>query len=132
MYRVRVATLGFVLLTLVTFSMFPDGDPVAGRQIYDRCIGCHSPERDRTGPRHCGLLGRVAGRVTGFDYSDVMRDSGIVWVAQTLDQFLASPLTYMPGTNMGFAGIKDPMRRRDLIAYLEQISVSPELCRHNP
>ncbi|HEX7417437.1 MAG TPA: hypothetical protein VF315_05210, partial [Steroidobacteraceae bacterium] len=46
----------------------PHGDPKAGQEIYARCIACHALAYDRTGPRHCGLLGRRAGSVKGFGY----------------------------------------------------------------
>lgn len=96
----------------------PAGDPERGRAIYGRCIGCHALKYNRTGPLHCGLFGRRAGSVGGFRYSKAMRRSGIVWTAKTLDRFLAAPLRAVPGTRMGYAGIKKPNERADLIAYL--------------
>src|SRR3546814_14315111 len=42
------------------------GDPGRGAAIYERCQACHSLERNRTGSRHCGLLGRQAGAVADF------------------------------------------------------------------
>jgi cytochrome c len=90
-----------------------------GAELYERCAACHSLERDRTGPRHCGLFGRRAGSVAGFEYSDAMRESGIVWDESTLDRFLAAPTRTVPGTSMGYAGIDDARERRDLIAYLK-------------
>ncbi len=94
------------------------GDPARGEAVYARCFACHSLDADRTGPRHCGLLGRRAGSVPGFDYSPAMRASGLVWNAKTLDRFLADPVGTVPGTSMGYAGIKDARERADLIAYL--------------
>ncbi|MCD6674372.1 MAG: cytochrome c family protein, partial [Burkholderiaceae bacterium] len=84
----------------------PVGDPAAGAKIYTRCEACHALAYDRTGPRHCGLIGRKAGSVPGFDYSDAMKRSGIVWNAKTLDRFLADPMKAVPGTTMGYAGVK--------------------------
>ena len=104
------------------------GDAQAGEAIYARCLACHALAYDRTGPRHCGLIGRRAGSVKGFPYSEAMRRSNIVWSEKTLDRFLAHPLKTMPGTAMGYAGITDPKERADLIAYLEQADASPE-CR---
>lgn len=95
------------------------GNPGRGAAIYERCQACHSLERNRTGPRHCGLLGRSAGSVATFRrYSAALRDSGIVWDAESLDRFLAAPLEAVPGTRMGYAGVKDPQERADLIAFL--------------
>jgi cytochrome c len=41
-----------------------------------------------------------------------------VWGAASLDRFLADPLGTVPGTRMGYAGVKDPLERTDLIAFL--------------
>ena len=104
------------------------GDPKAGEAIYSRCLACHALAYDRTGPRHCGLIGRRAGSVKGFAYSEAMKRSKIVWSEKTLDRFLANPLKAVPGTAMGYAGVTDKKERADLIAYLEQANSSPE-CR---
>ena len=65
------------------------------------------------------VLGRL-GSVPGFAYSDPMKNSGIVWSEQTLDQFLQGPRKMVPGTKMTYAGVADPQDRADLIAYLKQ------------
>lgn len=99
------------------------GDPARGEHIYERCFACHAIDRDRTGPRHAGLFGRVAGSVPGFPYSAAMKQAGLrglVWNAKTLDAFLENPTGYIPGTRMGYAGIKDAQERADLIAYLQK------------
>jgi cytochrome c len=64
--------------------------------------------------------------VPGFEYSPAMRRSGIVWTAKTLERFIADPLKAVPGTAMGYAGVKDAAERRDLIAYLQAANKSPE------
>jgi cytochrome c len=100
-------------------SSFGGGDAARGATIYERCQACHALERNRTGPRHCGLFGRPAGTVVGFrGYSAALSNSGIVWDAASLDRFLADPLGTVPGTRMGYAGVKDPQERTDLIAFL--------------
>jgi cytochrome c len=93
-----------------------------GEQVYARCQACHALGYDRTGPRHCGLFGRRAGSVPGFAYSDAMKRSDIIWTAKTLDRFLADPAATVPGTSMGYAGVRDPAERRALIAYLKEAS----------
>jgi cytochrome c len=98
------------------------GDSARGKTIYGRCMACHSLDRDRTGPRHEGLIGRRVGSVPGFQYSPAMRkagEAGMVWTEATLDRFLENPTRFMPGTRMGYAGIKDPQERADLIAFLK-------------
>ena len=104
------------------------GDPKNGEAIYARCLACHALAYDRTGPKHCGLFGRRAGSVKGFEYSAAMKQSKIVWNEKTLDHFLANPLQAVPGTAMGYAGVTDAKERADLIAYLKQANESAQ-CR---
>ena len=101
------------------------GDAARGEQLYSRCAACHALAYDRVGPRHCGLLGRRAGAVSGFDYSDAMKRSKRVWNAKTLDRFLADPVRTVPGTTMTYAGVPDPEERADLIAYLGSAKCGP-------
>ncbi len=118
--RVRICALALAWLALGSAAASADGDPVKGEQIYHRCQGCHSIDRNRIGPMHKGLFGRPAGSVPGFAYTDAMKNSGIVWSEQTLDQFLQGPRKMVPGTKMTYAGVADPQDRADLIAYLKQ------------
>lgn len=104
----------------IAASARPQGDPRNGEAIYQRCLACHALAYDRTGPRHCALFGRRAGSVKDFAYSEAMKRSRIVWNQKTLDRFLASPLTAIPGTAMGYSGVQDDKERADLIAYLER------------
>lgn len=123
---------GLALVAVMTQSAAASRDAAAparikaGEAVYGRCIACHSLAYDRTGPRHCGLFGRRAGSVSGFTYSDAMKKSKIVWNERTLDRFLADPMKAMPGTSMGYAGVKDDQDRADLIAYLRQANDMPE------
>ena len=104
------------------------GDPNRGAEIYGRCLACHALGYNRTGPRHCGLIGRKAGSAAGFDYSEAMRRSGLVWDRASLDRFLADPLGMVPGTTMTYDGVKDPVDRADLIAYLIAAGRSKQDC----
>jgi cytochrome c len=108
-------------------------DAARGGAIYSRCAACHALAYDRTGPRHCGLLGRRAGSVAGFAYSEAMKRSRLTWDAKTLDRFLADPMGVVPGTSMGYAGVKDAKERADLIAFLRQAGAPGSRdCRATP
>ena len=91
----RVVAVG-VLALCVTASAAATPDAMRGEQIYSRCLACHALGFDRVGPRHCGLFGRMAGSVPGFDYSLAMKNSKIRWNEKTLDRFLAKPLAMVP------------------------------------
>lgn len=101
-------------------------DVPRGEQVYARCLACHALAHDRVGPRHCGLLGRRAGSVPGFAYSQAMKDSRLTWDEKTLGWFLAQPLKAVPGTSMTYDGVPDPRDRADLIAYLRHANDTPE------
>ena len=68
------------------------------------------------------IVGRKAGTIEGFAYSDANKAAGgkgLTWTEDVLFKYLENPLTFMPGTKMAFAGLKDPQDRKDLIAYLK-------------
>lgn len=121
------ATALFMLSLPVTAT--PPADLSAGQASYAKCMGCHSPEYNRTGPLHCGLLGRQSASVKGYDYSQAMRNAGIVWNIDTLNRFLQAPLEIVPGTSMGFAGIPNNEERLNLIAWLATLNQSSDQCR---
>ena len=106
----------------------PTGNVASGEQVYARCMACHSLTENRIGPRHCGVFGRRAGTVPGFDYSPAMRGAKIVWNEKTLNAFIADPLKYLPGTSMVFAGVPDPKERADVITWLKAASLESSSC----
>jgi cytochrome c len=112
--------LAAAFITPVQAGELPAGDATRGETIYHKCQGCHSIDRNRVGPKHQGLFGRRAGSLPDFNYSQAMKNSGIVWNEETLDRFLADPRGVVPGTKMTYAGIKNPQDRADLIAYLKE------------
>lgn len=125
-----------VLLAVTSADAASDAEADAlrrGAQIYGRCAACHSIEGNRTGPQHCGLFGRRAGTAPGYDaYSQAMRESAMVWNERTLDGFLRDPMKAVPGTTMGYAGVKDARERADLIAWLREATRTPASCRAGP
>ena len=128
---VLMASAGLLVVGLAGAGSPAPSELAAGEAIYERCAACHSLDRDRVGPRHCGIFGRRAGSVPGFAYSEAMRASGIVWNRESLDTFLADPLGTVPGTFMTYAGIPDPEERAQLLAFLEVVTRGPE-CERIP
>ena len=133
--RALSAALGLVSgLIATTASAAPDAAALArGQQVYARCAACHAIEGNRTGPQHCGLFGRRAGTAPGYeDYSKALRASGFVWDEKSLNVFLKDPMKTVPGTAMGYAGVKDDGERADLIAWLKQASRPGVACTARP
>ena len=97
-------------------------DAAAGGMAFQQCADCHSPGiNDGVGPGLKGVFGRRAGSKDGFAYSPALAKAKITWDAATLDAFLASPKTEVPGTTMAWPGDEDAKERADLIAYLKTL-----------
>ena len=128
MKRLGRAAAGLLASWAMTPALAVPDAAVRGEQVYARCQACHALATDRVGPHHCGLFGRAAGSVPGFNYSQAMKNSHIVWNEKSLDRFLAKPLAVVPGSTMTYDGVADPKDRADLIAYLQHANESPA-CR---
>ena len=77
------------------------------------------------GPVLNGVVGRTAGTLEGYNYSDAMKQAGangLVWQPDTLATFLENPREHVPGTKMSFPGLKDQTDRENVIAYLATFS----------
>ena len=98
------------------------GDPAAGKEVFNQCISCHAVEagQNKVGPTLHAIIGRPAGQIAGFHYSDANKNSGKVWTEQELYTYLANPQKEVPGTYMTFIGVSDPQKRADVIAYLQE------------
>ena len=97
------------------------GDLTNGEAKFALCRSCHTIEpggANMTGPNLHGVFGKPAASAAEFKYSDALKGAGIVWDADHLSQWLEKPQTYLPGTKMTFAGLKEAKDRTDLIAYL--------------
>ncbi len=98
-----------------------------GKNIYEtRCVGCHSLDRNRVGPKHRGVFGRAAAAAPDYVYSEALKNADLVWDADTLDKWLAGPMQLVPGTTMGFA-LPEPADRADVIDYLKSVSNQSDL-----
>jgi len=94
------------------------GDVKKGADVYDdRCSGCHVIGGVGQGPNLAGVVGRKAGASPGFDYTPVLKASGLIWTPANLDRWLQGPQKVVPGTAM-MTLAPDATERRDLIAYL--------------
>ena len=93
------------------------------------CQACHNFDKGgvtKIGPPLYDVVDRPKAIVNGFSYSDAIKSKGGKWTYADLDQFLADPKGYAPGTKMTFAGEADPIKRADIIDYLHILSDSPE------
>ena len=98
----------------------PQGDAVAGRQVFKKCQACHSLDPGKTilGPSLAGIVGRKSGAEPDFNYSPAMKQAALTWDAATLDSYLMDPQKVVPGNRMPFPGLKTDHDRKDVIAFL--------------
>jgi cytochrome c len=98
---------------------------LTNEKSFSRCRACHQvgeTAKNATGPILNGLFGRKAGGVEGYNYSNALKESGIVWSNATLTEYIKNPKAMVPGTKIKFSGIKDEARINDLIAYLRKFA----------
>jgi cytochrome c len=96
-----------------------------GKAVFNKCRACHQVgpgARNLVGPSLNGLIGRKAGTVEGFNYSEANKSSGIVWDEATFREYIKNPKAKIPNTKMVFPGITDEKDINDLLAFLEQYS----------
>ena len=99
--------------------------PMAGRNLFrTQCALCHSAQPGDNGgaqgPDLNGVLGRRAASDPHFGYTKAMKNSHLTWDAATLDRFLTSPTTVVPGSAMVVA-IPKETDRANLIAYFQGV-----------
>lgn len=125
MYLKALAGVAF-LFAAVTPAAAQNADN--GEQVFKKCRACHQvgdSAKNAVGPVLNNIVGRPAGAVEGFNYSQANREAGkegLVWTEEKLDEYLKDPRAFMPKNKMAFAGLKDEADRKDVIAYLRKFS----------
>ncbi|HKE94437.1 MAG TPA: PQQ-dependent sugar dehydrogenase [Povalibacter sp.] len=120
---VRWSSLGLALL--VASASAVAADATAGKKFFrGQCALCHSAQPDddggAQGPDLNGVFGRKAASQAAFSYTPALRNSNLTWDAATLDRFLTSPTTVVPGSAMVVA-VPDQQDRANLIAYFQAV-----------
>ncbi|EPX77893.1 c-type cytochrome [Litoreibacter arenae] len=104
-------------------AVMAEADAGAGEKVFSKCKACHKLEDGGkgTGPHLWSIVGRDIAAVGDFGYSNVLAEKEGDWTPEHLQEFLADPKGWAPGTKMSFAGLKKIEDRANLIAYLETI-----------
>lgn len=127
--QIEVKTMLRVLLAVFTalaiVSPAHSQDANAGRTVFQaQCALCHSAapgdNGGAQGPSLAGIFDRDAADNSQFSYTQALRDSDLHWDEETLDRFLASPASVVPGSAMVVA-VPDATERKNLIAYFSAL-----------
>ena len=110
--------------TAAAQSLAQAGEASRGQRVFNtQCRACHTLEKDgatTAGPNLHGVFGRKAGTGGGYESSDAMKKSGIVWDDTTLAEYNRDPKGKVPGTKMLYNGVKNAGQLADLVAYLKE------------
>ena len=106
-----------------------EAEEVAGQKLFmDHCAACHvkQPGHGVLAPSLKGVVGRPAGSVAGFQYSEALKNSGLTWTEDNLRKWIMDNAHMVPGTLMPHVSIADPAEALYLVAYLKSASGTPK------
>lgn len=93
--------------------------------LFTQCTGCHPIDESGNhgiGPNLRGIVGRGIAGARGFGYSGPLSQVPGRWTGERLNEYLASPQAFAPGTSMLFDGIANANDRQLLIDYLQGLN----------
>lgn len=104
------------------------GDAAAGETLFNqKCKACHQigeGAKNFVGPELNGVIGRKAGSLEGYNYSDADKNAGITWDEASFKEFITNPKAKVPGTKMIFAGLPKETDRDNIFAYVGQFDAT--------
>jgi cytochrome c len=145
--RIKICT-GSVIAALVCLATLgsgtasaQEGDAASGEQVFKKCMACHrvgDGAKNLVGPALTGVIGRQAGTVEGYSYSNLNKaagENGLVWTEALILTYLEDPNAFLRkfltdkgkadlaggATKMTFK-LADENERKDVIAYLKKFS----------
>ena len=93
----------------------------AGKTLFDaECHRCHADNSSDPsyGPTLIGIIGRHAGTVADYEYSETLANAPIVWTPAALRAWMEDNQGFMPGTKMRHVGITDRTVQDFILSYL--------------
>jgi cytochrome c len=125
----RVVVLGLCIAVVLVARVadaqmpLPSAKPPDGATLFkQQCAVCHTlslSEPARQGPPLVKVVGRPAGKVEGFRYSDGLAKADFAWDEARLDAWLTNPQAVVPGVVMAYRQAK-PETRAAIIAFLKE------------
>lgn len=115
-----------------------DGDADKGEKTFKKCKACHKigeGAKNGTGPHLNDVIGRTAGTLEDFKFSESMvaaGEAGLVWDAENMFEYLKDPKKYLQAFLDDKAAkskmtlkLKKEDDRKNVIAYVATFSAAP-------
>lgn len=136
---VLAGTAAAMLLGTLSVGAAHAQDAEKGEQVFKKCLACHrvgEGAKNGVGPMQNGVIGRKAGTVPEYRYSEInlaAGEAGLVWTEELVVQYLADPNAFLrkflaekgkpefadKSTKMAFK-LPDEQDRKDVVAYLKK------------
>jgi cytochrome c len=122
--------MAFGGISVPGLSLALEGDPIRGEILFKACSNCHEVgegAKNKVGPHLDGIFGRTAGSLDGFNYSGAMKKAGaegLLWSEHSLEEYIAKPRDFIKGNRMSFRGMDNPQDRKDIVAWLQRVSLN--------
>jgi cytochrome c len=104
----------------------PDADVAKGQLVFNNaCRTCHTTKEgdNRLGPHLYKIVGRQAGSLPNYGYSNAMKSADFVWDEAKLSRFIANPDQIVPGNNMKpYGGLASADDRATILAFLRSLT----------
>ena len=109
-------------------SLMALGNLDHGKKVFKKCAACHSIKQgggNKIGPALYNVVGRAVGDISDYKYSKALTSYGKEWTFEELNGFLIKPASWIKGTKMAYAGLKEEKDRASVIVFLNQNSDNP-------
>lgn len=102
----------------------PGGDEAGQQAFNNSCRTCHSVKEgdNRLGPNLNKIVGRKAGSLPNYNYSQSMKEAGFVWDQDKLTRFMVKPDEVVSGNKMQPYGGVSAEEAAKVVAYLQGVS----------
>ena len=138
----QLIIVGAIAAGIATFggtAMAQDAEK--GETVFKQCMACHrvgDDAKNGVGPVQNNVIGRKAGTVEGFNYSEINKaagEAGLIWTEENVFAYLEDPNAFLrkfltekgkpefadKSTKMAFK-LADEQKRKDVIAYLKKFT----------
>ncbi|MBO4227185.1 c-type cytochrome [Bradyrhizobium neotropicale] len=122
-FMTALGGLTFLLASFISGQPKAHGADASGQQLFNNsCRTCHTTKEgdNRFGPHLHNIIGRKAGSLPNYRYSEAMQSADFVWDEDKLGRFIENPDALVPGNRMTpYTGVRSAEDKAKIIAFLK-------------